>query len=237
MCKGITKKGIPCKRSPMAGVAYCYIHSIGKFRGIPLFKNFFVQLIAIVSLIFGFISVYQGCQGASKKGQEEIKDNQTTIFGRVGEIHADLEGIDTRLASIETQLNKVLEKDGENLSKKYASGYILFAIDSTKSVFPSRSTVSKDYVVNWDSTMVLEVTSEHIDMVLPNIYYRPLGNMLQSNIIRISRYPIHQVITYPIKVFPEEIFLEIMSDEQNEIVLVVGFGEDTWQKKLTRPNR
>ncbi len=73
-CKGITRKGNQCKNSPMQDAPCCYVHSLGKFKGVPLFKNpTFHLIVALCLAVILFIA------GPSKKNQETALSQLTKI--------------------------------------------------------------------------------------------------------------------------------------------------------------
>lgn len=68
-CNAVTKKGIPCKKVSMIDSDYCYVHTLGKFRGIPILKNFTAHLLTLISIILAIIFF---SAGPSSKHQETI---------------------------------------------------------------------------------------------------------------------------------------------------------------------
>ena len=57
-CKAITKKGQACKNHPMKNTEYCYIHSFGKFKGIPWFKNPTLHIIITLIITISFPIIF-----------------------------------------------------------------------------------------------------------------------------------------------------------------------------------
>jgi hypothetical protein len=49
LCRAVTKKQAACKKHAMSGSSYCYVHSLGHIRGVPIHKN------ASVHAVFGTI--------------------------------------------------------------------------------------------------------------------------------------------------------------------------------------
>ena len=77
-CKAKNRKQVRCGNWALKGADYCYIHSFGKFKNIPLLKNPTFHLIiaiflAIIPLIISQVT------GATKENQKLILRNQEEI--------------------------------------------------------------------------------------------------------------------------------------------------------------
>jgi len=70
-CSVTKKDKTLCRNNAMKGANYCYIHSFGKFRGVPLLKNSTLHLIAVLGFL---ITVYSLFSGATKINQKEMLD-------------------------------------------------------------------------------------------------------------------------------------------------------------------
>lgn len=71
-CIAKKKNGEPCRNNAIKNATYCYVHSFGRFRGIPWWRNSTIHAI-IIGIVGIIVAVYFGFFGATKKGQEEIK--------------------------------------------------------------------------------------------------------------------------------------------------------------------
>jgi len=76
-CKAIKRNGEKCKRPSMKNSDYCYIHSFGRFRKIPFYKNptFHIIISLLFATIYFLIPLFFG---STKEKQEKIIDNQAT---------------------------------------------------------------------------------------------------------------------------------------------------------------
>ncbi len=78
-CKAKTRKHKDCRNRAIKGTNYCYVHSFGKFKKIPLLKNpnihLFGLLLTILLWIIGqMIGATKANQNKILNGQEEIKN-------------------------------------------------------------------------------------------------------------------------------------------------------------------
>lgn len=80
-CIAKTRRGEPCKSISMKNSKYCYSHSFGRFRGIPVSKNPTIQLIVgiIATVIVGFAFYIVG----------PSKENQAIIIKKLDEIRPE----------------------------------------------------------------------------------------------------------------------------------------------------
>jgi hypothetical protein len=85
-CKALTKKNISCKNHPMNNSEYCYIHSFGKLKGIPWYKNLTVHFFIISILIaIALFSI-----GPSRENQEKILENNNKTHDKLDTIDGKL---------------------------------------------------------------------------------------------------------------------------------------------------
>ena len=81
LCSKKTKKEQPCKNKPMNNSKYCYVHSLGKFTGVPFLKNPTVHLIiaSLLTLALFFL-------GPSEKKQDQMIKNDKTTHKLLGSL-------------------------------------------------------------------------------------------------------------------------------------------------------
>jgi len=122
-------------------------------------------------------------------------------------------------------LNKTEQQNSLRLTGKYSAGYILFATDTTKYVIPSRSTVLRDYEINWEGTHVLDISNENITVQLPEIYYRPRSIWIHDIALGMPRNGLSAMARIPIGGLRHDIFGEVLMDKDGHIVFAIGFNE------------
>ncbi|MFH1614380.1 MAG: hypothetical protein ABIG61_04760 [Planctomycetota bacterium] len=91
----------------MNGSDYCYVHNVGRFKGVPAWKNINIHLLLAflsvgLAVFFFLIGPSRGKQNDIQKDVRDSKDLLKDIFENY---HSD------------------------ELLKKYPSGYILFGLD------------------------------------------------------------------------------------------------------------
>ena len=200
-CEGITRKGIPCRQYPMKGCKYCYIHSVGRFKGVAWWKN------PVIHLIIGiFVSTLFFSLGPSRKNQEKVLVIQSQTQ-----------------ASINKLLQRTEESLHERLLKDYPLGYCLFYSDGKRFLYQDyRSEIIR---IDW-SYAKIEVTQKRIRVSLPNwmemrsgarfidsVYYleRVTGKTIGRDRWRIGG------IAFPV--------MECISTDENSVVVAVGFDQ------------
>ena len=80
-CKRITKKGERCRNFPMNNSDYCYMHSLGKIKHVPWWKNFTIHLtfLPIVLAIIGYyFTIHSSEKTLNKITSIEERKNQVT---------------------------------------------------------------------------------------------------------------------------------------------------------------
>jgi len=123
-CKSINKKGEKCNNFAMKNLDYCYVHSIGKYKKVPLWKNpIFHLFVTILGIVIGII-IYIGFS-PSKKDVLEVK-------------------------SIVEKMVEIDKKDYEKLIKKYPDGYVLFAYDHKEFYSSGEDRLLEDFEIKWD---------------------------------------------------------------------------------------
>ncbi|GJQ57482.1 MAG: hypothetical protein SCALA701_02830 [Candidatus Scalindua sp.] len=72
-CNATKKSGEPCKNFPMTDCDFCYIHSLGKSKGVVWWKNPIGHLLAIVGIL---ATLWFGVFGATSENQRDIQLKQ-----------------------------------------------------------------------------------------------------------------------------------------------------------------
>jgi hypothetical protein len=207
-CKAITRKGSKCQNFAMSGTEFCYFHSFGKFRGIPLWKNSTVQFIVtvVLALIGIVLTYYFGIFGPSRSVKNKI-----------------LEG-----------MNALVEKSSsDELLKKYPGGYALFGfdpsknykLDSEKNVIVLKGSVIEEYEFLWDRVKISELTKDIVTIELPDILYKPLKTRILGNTMGIRRDLKESPRRLPINLVGvnNRIFVELIEDNTSFFVFAIGF--------------
>lgn len=120
-------------------------------------------------------------------------------------------------------MQKVENTDYEYLIKRYPKGYSLFAITHSEFVVPSKSNLLRDYDINWEPTKIESLTPDHIDIVLPYIHTKK-GGGIAGFATQIPRNSQEKIFNFPFQgIFPDKIYIEVLSDNSDGIVYVMGF--------------
>jgi hypothetical protein len=212
ICKATTKKGLPCRKHAMKGACFCYIHSLGKFHHIPLWKN--ATLHSIVGLVVAIIIAIVSCHFTASRS------SQADMFQRV-EYNTSL-------------LDDIWSKQYENrLLQKYPAGYILFGVDpnsvhqirSENRIIPRKGRVLNEYAFKWDRVLISELTDDYVTIEMPNITYIPLNTRIYGTAMVINRNSPGKPFKFPIKPagVKNRIFVELADDRPSCIVFVIGF--------------
>lgn len=209
-CKASTKRGNVCKNRPIKGTEYCYVHSLGKFKNIPIWRNPNIHFIVpvIITILFFIITQYKG---ASRINQEEILKETSTIKGLIQD-----------LGTTET-----LEYN--NLIKKYPSGFLLFATNYSGLITPPSSNILDNYKLNWNNVKIVFLEDNAISFLAPYITYEPADKSAhisyENILIKMPRGTPGSIYSFPLpaKVVPDNIYIEIITYTNNGIIMCVGF--------------
>ncbi|MEE9441854.1 MAG: hypothetical protein V3V99_04230 [candidate division Zixibacteria bacterium] len=197
-CKKKTKKSRPCKKPAMIDSEYCYIHSIGTFKGVPWYKNgtwHFVIGILITLVIFA----YNYYTGPTKEKQDKA-------------------------LSLLRKMERIDRISYSSLIAKYPEGYILFASDHVRLVIPKESHLSSEFEFHWDKAKILEISASGIKIRLPDINYRPYNIRASNVVVTLKRYASPARYLYPIGISSYgKVYIEILSDDADGIIYAIGF--------------
>jgi len=209
-CKANTKRGDICKNHPIKGTEYCYQHSVGKFKNIPIWKNpnihFIIGIIlAILSIV---IALYKG---ASRINQEDILKESRDIKESL-----------QYLRSPETP-------EYDNLLKKYPSGFMFFATDYAGLITPPSSNSLDNYMLDWSNVKIVFLDDNAISFLLPDITYEPKNKSAHisynSILIKMPRGLPGSIYNFPLpaSAVPDNIYIEIIAYPNDGIIMCVGF--------------
>ncbi len=211
-CCATTKKNRPCKNHAMKGASFCYIHSLGRIREVPIWKNAtFHFVVGIIIAVIIAIVAFQ--YTASRKTQD-------AIFRRVEYNTSLLDDI-------------WISQHESKLLQKYPAGYVLFGVDprninqitSEKRMIPRQGRVLDEYTFKWDRATISELTDESVTIELPNITYKPLNTHVYGCAIVLNRKIPGKPRLLPIR--PEgvknRIYAELAYDKSSLIAFVIGF--------------
>lgn len=80
-CNAFTRKGSQCKKNSVGNRGYCYIHSFGKIKGIPFWKN--STLHGIIGIILTVIGILLAVLGPTKENQEKMLKKQDETLAKL----------------------------------------------------------------------------------------------------------------------------------------------------------
>ncbi len=223
-CKAKTKSGKSCKNPPMRNSAYCYIHSFGKNKNIPFYKNATYHLLTSIFLPFAIwlitlkVSPTKDNQDKILESTESIKKNQNIISENTEIIKDLLE-----------EMRTTERYNNSDLLKRYTSGFIIFASTHTGLITPPQSRMLEDYYLDWSKVNIIFLQDSTISFLLPDVTYSPKNkniNIEYHGII--AKIPIGKpgsIYPFPIysTPFPDNLYIEILSYTDQGVILCVGF--------------
>ena len=113
----------------------------------------------------------------------------------------------------------------QHLSEKYPLVYAVFAADGKTINVPHGLTFERDFEIKWANAKVYELKPDMINFDLPDIVYKPTGNELTNCGFGFPR-KVGYVTSLPLVNWKQSIpFIEVLADEGNFVVLVLGFRE------------
>lgn len=170
--------------------------------------RFTIKLALIAVLSSPIYFVVQMKSGASKKLQEEAKIDRQN---KHKELLSKISSIDAR--------------EQTELLQTFPQGYILFGIDHEEHIVPYTSKLKSDYKVNWNKAKVIQVSSNKVEVQLPDIYRNkddPVIIDCQGGTARYIGYKQRGRI-FTIDAGNLGIVLGILSDDDSGIIIVLGF--------------
>jgi hypothetical protein len=132
-CRELTRKQKPCSNFPMKDSDYCYIHSFGKIKRVPLWKSATVHLGLLLSIAGLFYSAGSYYFGATGKQIETVKKDTETL------------------------VNELIIVRHSELLREYPEGYVIFYVNEKNQInLPSNSVFydQNRYTVKWDEAKI-----------------------------------------------------------------------------------
>ncbi len=112
-CKTTKRNGEPCKNFPMAECDFCYVHSLGKTKGVVWWKNPNGHILAVIGIL---ATVWFGIFGPTRANQEAIQNNQV-------EAVADRQSKHDEIAKLLADISKCAGISGTDISLEDALAY------------------------------------------------------------------------------------------------------------------
>jgi hypothetical protein len=216
-CKALTRSGSQCKKTPMKGSAYCYLHCMGFFYGIPLWKHPISHL-TLTLLLPLLVSI----------GIAFIQHNQAV---RMAEENRVLTAESNKLIEYNTTLleNLITDKYETDLQIKYPGGYTLFGIDHTRKFknesIPHKSHLLEQFEFDWRQVTISAQDQTTFTIVFPGILYKPLQGRIAEWQQTIPKFPKGE--SYRLKInlpgAEYDIFCELVEYRDPFYVFAIGF--------------
>ena len=212
ICSATTKNDLPCKKHAMKGASFCYIHSLGRFQDVPIWRN--ATLHFVVGLFVTIIIAIVSCQyTASRK-------TQAAMFRQV-EYNASL-------------LDDIwISQHESELLQKYPAGYVLFGVDPCslsqirleKRMIPRKGRVLDEYAFKWDRVAIRKLTDESVTIELPIIVYTPLNTLIAGCTMGFNRSNLGRPRILPVRLpgARNRIYMELVYDKPSLLAYVIGF--------------
>ncbi|MGH9870651.1 MAG: hypothetical protein ACREAA_21145 [Candidatus Polarisedimenticolia bacterium] len=199
-CSAHKKDKTQCEQHPIKDSKYCYVHSIGRFRGVPIFRNpSFQGILGVLGLVAGAAFFYWG---PSASQQQAIADNVSAIKG---------------------QMQRVEVRYEDELKRHFQLGYILFTVDDRRVVIPNISTLPARFEVSWDKTTVhlakdsLSVAFERIAQPAHELEFNNVGFAMKRQVgFNSGNVGIGNV----------SIGTALLEDHGSYVICAVGFSEE-----------
>lgn len=177
---------------------YCYVHSLGHFKKVPLWKNLTNHLLSIIAIISFLLAVYSFKTGATKTDIDQIRD----------------------------KMDRYYNSDNERLLRSYPAGYALFAIDNHKQlIVPDKNMLLGSYDIHLQNLRITEVSKEYITFYLSMRYFKEgkFDQTLRDILIRTSRTEGPKKV---IQLKDLQVFLEILEDNNDGTIILIGLKKD-----------
>jgi len=143
-CKAKTKKGEFCKNIRMKNSDYCYIHSFGRWKGIPFYKNSTLHFIISILLAIVLFSI-----GPSRKKQDQMLDNDKKTHDKLDTINGKLsEALDNKKDIVPKRLSELKDSQSKKIINSKPTSEIAILVSVLEKIL-SRDEVkikSPDYI-------------------------------------------------------------------------------------------
>lgn len=200
-CEATTRGNTPCTKSPMEGSKYCWHHRLSRKGGTPFYTNTTVQFfLAFILAIAGIcVALFYG---PTKKGQEQILDNQKRLF------------------EIMTKTDKTLYPV---LIKKYPLGYIIFMVDYENTVLPYKNRLSEFISIDSLNLSPDSIADKKVSIIINNL-------VLKKEDVKLTNITISMPITKSSvqwSIGPKNInmYAELLEKTMYGLIYVLGFEE------------
>ncbi len=202
----------------MSSSEYCYVHSFGRIKGIPWWKNGTFQSLFVGIFVAIIICLIQLDCTASRKGQENVA-----------------KGVQENSEML-ARMRRIDVTDSVRLLQSYPLGYALFVVSTVgqkQIVTPyPEDRLQTDLGLEWDSVRVVRVTDETVAMTPPNISGVEWRNM---------GYQISRRVNEPVDILRLKgtiVTIEVLEDLGNKgIICVMGFRKGDQPRKFPGKQR
>jgi len=167
---------------------------------------------------------------AAYKQIENLNNQNNELITQNKELSGKIEKYQQIIIS---RLDELLEStDNENETKlleKYPAGYVLFGVDLlstfSRNTFPHGRALFEEYEFDWSEVTIEQLTSESLEIRMPNIRYKPLNTWLKGTTRGIPRRPLGKEYIYPVSLagMRHRIFVELSKDNNQQLIFVIGF--------------
>jgi hypothetical protein len=232
-CSAKTRSGKGCENPAMKDSAYCYVHSIGKLRRVPWWKNTYVHAISILGLVIGAYQLFVGATSTKQDtiigGVGKVADGQKEALKAMDKTSKLVQDVNSGMKrALREGMQEIDETSYPALIRKYPAGYMLFGVGDPALVVPGSSRLLDDYEFDWDSVAILELKPDLITLTFPGIEYKLRHVKYTGCNFTLHRSNPRGVFTFDEFVrmgFPHKICVEIISDDRRGIIFVIGFRQ------------
>ncbi|GAB1352535.1 hypothetical protein MASR1M12_12660 [Erysipelotrichia bacterium] len=186
-------------------------------------------LLAVMVLVVG-AAVYNNYSASSSNQSGGVSagniGNVTIINNETASGTKDaLAVIQAQNTEIQTQMEALIKQTETEeliaqLKDKYQYGFQVFGIGSNFNIFPSQA-FSEDYMIDWGSAKVEQITSERIELRLPDYFGKKNGNKFTNLHVGLSLKK--GASCSPYNVFGVIVAVEVVNVKDGRVVCVIGF--------------
>lgn len=211
VCKANTKRGDVCKNHAMKGSEYCYVHSFGRFKRIPIWKNASVHFIVtlVIAILIFVITMHKG---ASRINQEKILRETGTLKELIRPVASYFDG-----SSVEPA--RTLTPKPQNLSYESKTLHDLFLSDFNETSMRGEYNLTKNnevvYTVQYIIWCDFDTKTKYLSVFFPKSDYtfsacmflaKEYNDILYGNIMSLMKRMIHQAPAEHAETYDELLF-------------------------------